>query len=192
MSDRSRWRATSAWAKVEQTGVVRGGAGLGVELLDAVALATIIVRPNSAASLDALLNERLGCAAPEAGRVGFGRDVDLVWSAPGQWLAVARSEHALSGLDTALDGVAAVTDQSDSRALVQIRGSEARDVLAKGFAIDLHPSVFSTGSTAVTKVAHLSVQIWQQDGAPTFMIAAPRSFASSFWSWLGGAAAPFT
>jgi sarcosine oxidase subunit gamma len=157
---------------------------LAIELLDAASLATIVVRQGQDAELARRTEACLECGVPETGRVERGAVADLVWSAPGQWLAVSRADAAFKALAEQMGDVAAVTDQSDSRALVKVSGTSARNVLAKGVAIDLHPKSFRTGSSAVTKVAHLSVQIWQVDETPTYMIAVPRSFAGSFWSWL--------
>lgn len=189
MSDRSPWRATSGWAGLVPPDP-SGATGLQIELIESVSLATIIVRAGQEAELARLVGPHFGCDLPGAGRVSFGRTGDLVWSAPGQWLIVAKSTEALADLPARLAAVAAVTDQGDSRALVRVSGPRSREALAKGVAIDLHPSAFSTGSAAVTKVAHLSVQIWQLDEAPAYMIAVPRSFAGSFWSWLSAACAP--
>jgi heterotetrameric sarcosine oxidase gamma subunit len=84
-----------------------------------------------------------------------------------------------------------VTDQSDARALVRIHGREARAMLAKGLSIDLHPSVFAAGHAATTNLAHVTVQIWQMDDAPTYMLAVPRSFATGVWSFLTAASGEY-
>lgn len=188
------WRPESAWAGIARPGrggAAHGEAGIRVELGGSVRLATIIAHAGGEAELARLLEKSFGCRLPPAGRVSFGRDCDLVWSAPGQWLAVRAATGADTDLPGAVAGVAAVTDQSGSRALLHLSGSKARDALAKGFAIDLHPSVFTKGCTAITRVAHISVQIWQSDEAPRYTIAVPRSLAASFWSWLTSASAAY-
>ena len=194
MSDRSCWQPVSAWRTVSPPppgGETADDAGLQIAPLEIEALATIIVRVGQDAAFAQRVCDYLGCDVPGAGCVASGKAADLVWSAPGQWLAVGARADSLDGLADSLDGVAAITDQSDSRAVLRVSGPRARHVLAKGFAIDLHPSAFSAGSSAVTKVAHLSVHIWQVDTAPTFLIAVPRSYSSSFWSWLEAARGPF-
>ena len=66
-----------------------------------------------------------------------------------------------------------------------------RDVLAKGVPVDLHPNVFKPGDVANTQIAYVGVQIDMLDGAPTYQLAAPRSMAGTFWSWLAASAAEF-
>jgi Sarcosine oxidase, gamma subunit family len=71
------------------------------------------------------------------------------------------------------------------------RGGRARDVLAKGVPIDLHRRVFWAGETAATTVAHIGVQLWQVDEAPTYDLIVPRSLAATFWEWLTESIAEF-
>ena len=74
---------------------------------------------------------------------------------------------------------------------MRISGPRARDALAKGVHIDLHPSAFLPGDAAVTAVAYIGVHFWQVDAAPTYEFAMFRSFAVSFGEWLVDAAAEF-
>jgi len=83
-----------------------------------------------------------------------------------------------------------VTDQSDSRLVLQLSGANVRDVLSKGVPLDLHPGVFKVGDVAVTPVAYMGVQIDRLDEA-SWQLTAPRSTAGSFWSWLSASAAEF-
>lgn len=118
----------------------------------------------------------------------------LIGTAPGQWLAVAEgpSGHALlESLSTALAGLASIVDQSDGKAVLEMSGPLARDALAKGCALDLHPSVFLPGSAATTPVVLIDCQIWQIDAKPTYALAVPTSYAASFWSWLTASAAEY-
>ena len=88
-----------------------------------------------------------------------------------------------------LGDLAAIVDQSHARILLRISGPRVRDALAKGVAIDLHPSAFRTGDTAMTSIAHIDVQLWQDDEAPSYVFSVPRSLAESFWHWLEASAA---
>ena len=190
----SAWQARSGWhgfAQAGRYGSALGKPGVRLDLVERQALATIIVRPGEEGALGRSMQERFALALPSAGRALFGNAGGLVWSSPGQWLVVGAAESSLADLPTRLAGLASVTDQSDGRALVRISGPAARAVLAKGLSIDLHPSAFAAGSAAVTSVAHISVQLWQADEAPTFVLAVPRGFAGSFWSWLTAAAAEY-
>ncbi|MEH3118479.1 MAG: sarcosine oxidase subunit gamma [Methylorubrum populi] len=190
----SPWRPRGAWegaATIGRHGAPDGAAGIRLTLLEGRGLATVIAADGREADLTAIVAERLGLSLPGAGGAVFAGETGLVWSAPGQWLAVAESPRALRDLPEALRGVAAVTDQGDGRALVRVSGPKARAMLAKGVAVDLHPRAFGPGRAAVTSIAHIGVQLWQRDAGPTYDIAVARSFAGSFWRWLEHAAAEF-
>ena len=118
----------------------------------------------------------------------------LIGTAPGQWLAVAEDESSRQMLDALakqLVGHAAITEQSDSKAVIRISGACARDVMAKGCSLDLHQRVFKPGDAATTAVALIDCQLWQIDDAPSYDLAVPSSFAESFWSWLAASAAEY-
>jgi sarcosine oxidase subunit gamma len=126
-------------------------------------------------------------------RVASG-SVAFLWAGPGHWLAVAEQEegHRFEArLREALANLASVSNQSDGRVVIRVTGPKARDALAKGIPLDLHPSSFGPGHAAVTLAAHIGVHIWQLDDAPTYELAMSRSFASSFWHWLMEGAAEF-
>lgn len=190
----SMWTPRSAWAgyaKPGRHGRSQGEAGIRLTLRDGVALATVIVADGQTDALRALVSERYGWELPERGKCQVSRERGLVWSAPGQWLAVAETRDALRELPDVFRGIAAVTDQSDGRAVVRVSGPNARTLLEKGVAVDLHPRAFQAGRTAVTSISHIGAQLWQLDDAPTYDVAVARSFAGSFWSWLTEAAAEF-
>ncbi|MEE7456422.1 sarcosine oxidase subunit gamma [Methylorubrum populi] len=190
----SLWRPRGAWegaARIGRPGAPAGPAGIRLSLREGFGLATLIAADGKEGGLRTALADRFGPSLPEAGTAVFEGETGLVWSAPGQWLAVAPSPRDLKGLPEALRGVAAVTDQSDSRALVRISGAQARAMLAKGVAVDLHPRAFGPGRVAVTSIAHIGVQFWQRDAGPTYDLTVARSFAGSFWRWLEHAAAEF-
>ncbi|MGD9922340.1 MAG: sarcosine oxidase subunit gamma, partial [Pseudorhodoplanes sp.] len=110
--------------------------------------------------------------------------LDLVWAGPSQWLAVSTRPQMPSGLASELAGVAAVTDQTDARALLRLNGRNVRDALAKGCPVDLHPRAFRRGDTAITAIGGIGVQFWWADVDDALHLAVPRSMAGSFWSWL--------
>jgi sarcosine oxidase subunit gamma len=84
-----------------------------------------------------------------------------------------------------------VCGQSDGRSVVRVAGPRARDTLAKGVPIDLHPRAFQPGDAAVTVVNHIGVHFWQLDAVPSYEFCVFRSFAPSFWQWLATAAGEF-
>ena len=90
-----------------------------------------------------------------------------------------------------LKGLASISDQSGGRTVLRLSGPSARDVLAKGLPIDLHPRSFAPGGAATSTISLMGVQLWQMDDAPTYDIALFRSVSASFWRWLTASAAEF-
>jgi sarcosine oxidase subunit gamma len=86
---------------------------------------------------------------------------------------------------------ASVFDQSGSRVLLELRGPRARDVLAKGVSIDLHPRAFRTGDVAVTTASHLAVHLWQVADEPVYRLLVVRTYFNSLWRWLAASAAEY-
>jgi len=147
------------------------------------------------AALSAALHSAYGVELPiEPGRRVEGESIALAWAGPNQWLAMAERADGRDlerELKKALAGLASVVDQSDGRAVVRISGPRARDVLAKGLPIDLHPRTFRPGDVAITHASHIGILFWMLDDAPTYEAAMFRSYAESFSHWLDEAAAEF-
>ena len=144
--------------------------GVLVTELTGGALASLIARRGRLDALRAVIRERYAAELPLTPRVVQAEGATFMWAGPERWLvaAPARPPHDLiASLRARTDSIAAVCDQSDSRILLRVSGPLARETLAKGISLDLHPSVFTPGSTAITIVAHIGCQIWQIDDAPT-------------------------
>nr|WP_256515431.1 sarcosine oxidase subunit gamma family protein [Alsobacter ponti] len=181
-------------------GRAEGPAGVVVEELRGLALATVIARKGRAADLAAACRASFGVEPASTPRRTAKDGLAVVWSGPGQWLAVAEKGHPLTAggadgladaLRGALAGLASVTDQSDARGALRLSGPRVRDALAKGLALDLHPRAFRPGDAASTWCALIDVQLWQVDAAPTYDLLVARGFAGSFWHWLEASAAEF-
>ncbi len=124
----------------------------------------------------AALSAALGVELPlTATSVRAGQALYL-WSGPDAWLVVG------GDVDTLTTPHAAVTDQTDGRAVFSVSGPHARDALAKLIPIDLDDSVFPDGATALTLAGHIGVQIWRDGEA--FRLACFRSFAQSLYASL--------
>ena len=119
-------------------------------------------------------------------------DLTALWLRPDAWLLTCPPEAltALAGsLREALADVhAAITDVSDGRVALRLAGPNARDVLAKGCPLDLHPRAFATGSCAQSLLAKASVLLYLQDDdarrGPAFDLYIARSFAHYLFAWL--------
>lgn len=187
-----RWQPIEAWtglAAAGRYGSIHGSAGVQFTPCEGLGLATVIARSGRHQELALVLSEHLGLVPPEPRKVTSSTRGTLVWSGPGQWLLVTKDRALIRDISRDLEGIAAVSDQSDARAVLRLTGPRIRNALAKGCLIDLHPRRFGPGDTAQTAIAHIGVQIWQIDDAPIYDIAVFRSMAASFWTWLTEASA---
>lgn len=89
----------------------------------------------------------------------------IVPAGPDDWFVMAQtgSEHALAAALVAALGPLhhAVTDVSSGYAVLSLSGSSARDVLAQGCPLDLHPRAFPVGRCAGTHFFKASVWLWR-------------------------------
>jgi methylglutamate dehydrogenase subunit D len=108
-----------------------------------------------------------------------------------QYWVIATDAQFMSDLALAVPPAAgAVTALSHSRVRLGIEGHRARELLAKGIAIDFHPTVFNVGHFAQTGLHHTSVVV-ERSGESRYELYALRTFAESIWDWLIDAALPF-
>jgi len=168
--------------------------GVAISEVRGAGLATFTVRKRRRAALLDAAQTSFGVALPEAPKRVDGHGVTFIWSGPDQWLAQCHptpAEGVEAFLAPAFTGLASIVDQSHGRTLLRVTGPRVRDALAKGVAVDLHPSAFKPGDTAATLVSHVAVQLWQLDDRPTFEFAVARSLAQSFWHWLEASSAEY-
>ncbi len=96
------------------------------------------------------------------------------------------------GADIA-DGLAesvAITPLGNSRTRILISGAPARDVLAKGVALDFHRGAFTPGQFALTGLHHTPILV-HCIATDAFHLYAMRTFSLSVWEWLVDAAREF-
>ena len=118
--------------------------------------------------------------------------VSVLWLGPDQWLVTCPAQDLpglLASLRDALAGVhAAITDITDGRVAFRLAGPSAREVLAKGCPLDLHPRAFAPGRCAQSLLEKASVLIHLVDDEPVrgpgFDVYVDRSFAQYLWTWL--------
>jgi methylglutamate dehydrogenase subunit D len=79
-----------------------------------------------------------------------------------------------------LAGIGAVTPLSSSRVRIQVAGAPMREVLSLLVPIDLHPSVFTPGSVALTGIHHTPVTL-HCTGEDAVDVYVMRSFARDVW-----------
>ncbi len=128
------------------------------------------------------------CTASRSSAGGIG-DVEVLWLGPDEWLVLAgpgRPGELENLLRAAIgDCGGAVTDVSAQRTALSLSGSAAREVLARGCAIDLDPRVAPAGTCVQTRVARADVTIVVRDERPgEFLLLVRASFAQYLAAWL--------
>jgi sarcosine oxidase subunit gamma len=182
----------------EATGPLDGAPPIGGPTLTVVALprvAQVNVRGRDATpALVQAVTAALGVAPPVAPNTTTSLGPRTVlWLGPGEWRVVGPPDDA-AALVAALAGevprrLAGVVDVTDAYAVIRLAGPGARDVLAQGCPLDLHPRVFGPGRCAASLLAKTDVLIHQTDAAPTYALHVRWSHAAYLWAWLGNAAA---
>ena len=158
-------------------------------LRSGLGMISVAVPRGGAAALAQALRDHAGLALPEP-RCWVGDDaLALLWCAPGQFMAVGDGA-ATRRLADALRAWALLIDLTGSRLVVRLSGPAVRDVLARVVPLDLHPRAMRPGQVASTLAAHIGVQIWQVDDAPSYDLAGPVSYAGSLFRALELAGAP--
>jgi sarcosine oxidase subunit gamma len=118
--------------------------------------------------------------------------IAALWLGPDAWLVTCPAHDVprlVGSLRAALADVhAAITDVTDGRVAFRVAGPSAREVLAKGCPLDLHPRAFAPGRCAQSLLAKASVLIHLVDDGsgrgPGFDVYVARSFAHYLWMWL--------
>ncbi|WP_306171542.1 sarcosine oxidase subunit gamma, partial [Burkholderia pseudomallei] len=91
--------------------------------------------------------------------------------------------QAVQGLD------AAAVDVGSGYTVVEVSGARARDVLARGCPLDLHPRVFGVGQCAQSHYFKASITL-VPTGDDSYDIVVRRSFADYFCRIMLDAATP--
>lgn len=163
------------------------GKTLSAVLCTEISFVSITARKGCLDALRAKIKEQYGLDLPDASRAVAGEKVSIIWAGPDQWVVTAPDPETRDlefELREVLGGLASVVDQSSGRTVIRISGERARDVLAKGLPLDLHPKAFQPGHAAITHIDHIGAMFWQLDASPVYEVAVFRSFTESFADWL--------
>ena len=171
----------------------RVGTGAGLRAVEraGLAAASVIARRGKADEAASALGRMAGAVVVDGPKRTFGGGLTLLGTGPGAWLVLADRPMLVAELMAGLAGVAAVVDQSDGQAILDLSGPNLAEVLETGARLDLHPSRFATDDVAVTAIAHIGVTLWMEEDRATVTLAAPRSYAASLLHWLDASARPF-
>ena len=163
--------------------------GVSARLRDGLGMVSIATPHGRAAALAQALRDHAGLTPPAPGCWVGDDALALLWTAPGQFLAVGDAA-ATQRLADALRERALLIDLTGARVVVRLSGKSVRDVLARVVPLDLHPRAMRPGRVASTIAAHIGVQIWQVDAVPSYDLAGPVSYAGSLLRALELAGAP--
>ena len=125
-----------------------------------------------------------------------GGDVTAIWLGPEEWLVTSEHRDGESLESTLRDAISehggAAIDVSAQRTTLRLRGTRARDVIAKGCSLDSHPAVFGPGAAAQTVLGQACVVLIPlSDNGTDYRIIVRSSFARYLADWLIDAAEEF-
>lgn len=145
----------------------------------------------AAAAVAGVLGVALPTAPCTSARAG---DIQVLWLGPDEWLVIAPPGHPdlQPRLIEALSGAGAVVDVSAQRTTLHVSGPGARDLLAHGCSIDLHPTVAPAGTCVSTHLALAGVTLLVGDDTGSdYWILVRSSFAAYLAAWLVDACAEY-
>jgi sarcosine oxidase, subunit gamma len=173
----------------------------GVQITPLPFVAMIDIRLDPTGSAAVAVGEYLGVALPTApSTYAESETATAIWLGPDEWLITSpfrTPEQLETGLreavgagGTEFDGT--VVDVSAQRTTVALRGEHARDLLAGGCALDLHPRVFGRGAAAQTLLGQAGVLLMALDDTGThYQLVVRSSFAGYLTAWLLDAATEY-
>lgn len=140
--------------------------------LDLGAMTSIAPFKGQQKAVSDAMKEAHGVAYPAANRMNSKSGVQALWFGQGQALLTGAQA------DASLQGLAALTDQSDAWTVVELKGEHAADVLARLVSIDLRPSEFKRGHSVRCELMHMMASL-TKTGADSFQIMVFRSMAKT-------------
>ena len=119
------------------------------------------------------------------------KETRILWIGPRTWLFVSSKENIIESIKKIFkEGDFAITDISHSRAVIQIKGLQAREVLKKGSPINFNE--FGVNKCAGTIFHGITIVIdLISDDPDTFNLLTLRSFGESFYHHITDAALEF-
>ncbi|MGY6019154.1 sarcosine oxidase subunit gamma [Streptomyces spinosirectus] len=123
-------------------------------------------------------------------------ELTALWLGPDEWLVVGppggRTDLEARLREAAGDEPVSVTDVSAQRTTLLVAGPRARDLLAHGCSLDLHPRAFGAGRCAQTTLGRTQVVLVARDEPRAgFWVLVRSSFAGYLADWLLDAATEY-
>ncbi|MEW2045061.1 sarcosine oxidase subunit gamma family protein [Streptomyces sp. NPDC005476] len=177
-------------------GATRASGGA-VRLAELPFLTQLNVRLDAKGAAADAVGLALGLPLPlDADTVVRAGESTVLWLGPDEWLLVGppgSSHDAERRIRAAAgDEPVSVTDVSAQRTTLLVTGPRARDLLAHGCALDLHPRAFGPGRCAQTTLARTQIVLVSRDETRAgFWILVRSSFAGYLADWLLDAATEY-
>ena len=130
-------------------------------------------------------------ASGKSSIVNSNKETRILWSAPRTWLILSSKEQIIETIKKSCNEAEfAITDISHSRAIIQIQGNQAKEVLKKGSPINFN--VFDVNKCVGTTFHGITIIIDSISSHPeTFNLLVLRSFGESFYHHITDSALEF-
>ncbi len=127
----------------------------------------------------------------QSSKVNTNKETRILWNAPRTWLILSNKENAIETVQKNFKETDfAITDISHSRAVIQIQGEQAKEILKKGSPINFNE--FGVNQCAGTVFHGITIIINSISNDPdTFYILVLRSFGQSFYHHITDSALEF-
>ena len=127
----------------------------------------------------------------QSSKINSNKETRILWSAPRTWLILTNKENAIETVDKSFkESDFAITDISHSRAVIQIQGDHAKEILKKGSPINFNE--FVVNQCAGTVFHGINIIIDSISNEPdTFNLLVLRSFGESFYHHITDSALEF-
>jgi len=124
-------------------------------------------------------------------RASSNKETRILWSGPSTWLVISRKENIVEIIkEKCKNDDFAITDISHSRAAIQIKGLQAKEILKKGCPLNFNE--FEKNNCAGTVFHGINIVVDFVDNNPdTFNLLTLRSFGESFYHHITDAALEF-
>ena len=127
----------------------------------------------------------------ENSKVTTNNKTRILWNAPKTWLIISSKENIIDIIKgKCSEENFAITDISHSRAVIQIKGAQAREVLKKGCPLNINE--FKVNNCAGSVFHGITIVVdCVKDNPDTFNLLTLRSFGESFYYHITDAALEF-
>ncbi len=122
-------------------------------------------------------------ALPAVGKSSAKDGYVVAWAGLEAWMVMAPGKGRgglYAKLARSLRTSCAVVDHTHGVTGIDVSGERARDLLAKGCAVDLDPALFAVGACAATQMEHMGIHL-RRTGEDAYQVLAPTSQVGSFW-----------